>query len=171
MNTIARFALGHPLSTVDEEASELPQVAAQPGIELAGRVLLATIFLLSAFMKFFNYGEIVSYADAAGLPNPTVMVAIGGVVELLGGLSLVAGLLTRIGALALTVFLVLAAYYFHDFWLFTGAERQIQLTHFLKNVAIIGGMLLLVVHGAGRYSIDWLLRERLGRAPRPSSPE
>lgn len=158
MNTIARFAFGRP---APEEAAAFPQVAARPATALLGRVFLATIFLVSGVAKFFDLQSTISYAETAGLPWPEGLVPLAAVVEVLGGLSILFGVLARIGALALAGFLVLAALYFHDFWNLGGAERQAQMIHFLKNMAIFGGMLLLIAEGAGRYSVDRVIRKRM----------
>src|SRR5690606_36047888 len=118
------------------QASAIPQVAARPLTALVGRVCLAIIFLVSGVGKFTDLGASIGYARSAGLPWPEGMVPLAGVVEIVGGLSILFGALTRIGALALAVFLVPAALYFHDYWTLTGPERQAQMIHFLKNLAI-----------------------------------
>jgi putative oxidoreductase len=156
MNAVERFAFGRPISAREHT---LPQVAARPATALVGRVFLATIFLVSGLSKFGDFDSSIRYAEAAGLPWPEGLVPLAAVIEVLGGLSILFGALTRIGALALAGFLVIAAFYFHDFWTLAGAERQIQMAHFLKNMAIFGGMLLLIAEGAGRYSADWVLRK------------
>ncbi len=157
MNTVTRFAFGRP---IPEQAYTVPQVAARPATMLVGRMFLAAIFLISGVSKFIYLESTIEHAEAAGLPWPAGLVPLAGVVEVLGGLSILFGVLARIGALTLAGFLVLAAYYFHDFWNFGGAERQAQMVHFLKNMAILGGLLLIIAEGAGRYSLDWLMRRR-----------
>lgn len=157
MNAVTRFAFGRP---DPDQADTVPQVAARPATALVGRAFLATIFLISGITKFIDLESSISYADAAGLPWPEGLVPLAGVVEVLGGLSILFGVLARVGALVLAGFLVAATYYFHDFWNFGGLERQAQMIHFLKNMAIFGGMLLLIAEGAGRYSVDRLIRMR-----------
>jgi putative oxidoreductase len=92
------------------------------------------------------------------VPNPTFALfgAIG--LLLLGGLSLVIGAWTRIGAFFLLVFLCAATYFFHDFWQFVDPlQRQLQTIQFLKNVAIAGGLISLIAFGGGTWSVDgWI---------------
>ena len=158
MNAVERFTFGRPISVSEQT---LPQVAARPATALVGRVFLAAIFLVSGVSKFTDMGSSIAYAESAGLPWAEGLVPLAAVVEVLGGLSILFGAVTRIGALALAGFLVISAFYFHDYWNLVGAERQAQMAHFLKNMAIFGGMLLLIAEGAGRYSVDRMLRKRM----------
>jgi putative oxidoreductase len=158
MNTVAQFAFGRP---IPEQAYTVPQVAARPTTALIGRVCLATIFLMSGVTKFVDLESSIRYATTVGLPWPEGLIPLGAAVEVLGGLSILFGVVARIGALALAAFTAIATFYFHDFWNFGGLERQAQMIHFLKNLAILGGMLLLMAEGAGRYSLDHLIRKRM----------
>ena len=89
-----------------------------------------------------------------GVPIPGVMLA-GAIVFLLaGGVSVLVGYKIRVGAALLLVFLVLATYFFHDFWTFEGEARQQQMIQFLKNVSLMGTMLFLMANGPGRGSVD-----------------
>jgi putative oxidoreductase len=126
-----------------------------------GRLLLAILFLLSGISKIAAPGAIIGYIGAVGLPAPQFAYAVALVVEIGGGLLLVAGFQTRIVALVLAVFTVVAALAFHhDF------ADQNQMIHFLKNIAITGGLIQVASFGAGGFSLDaWL-----GRAvPKPAS--
>ena len=114
-----------------------------------GRFLLAAIFLISGFGKLMNPAGTIGYISAVGLPLPDVAYALAVVVELGGGLLLVAGYQTRIVALALAAFTIVAAVAFHSHF-----ADQNQLIHFLKNIAIVGGLLQVVAFGAGRLSVD-----------------
>lgn len=114
-----------------------------------GRLLLAAIFLISGIGKLLDPAGTIGYISAVGLPLPGFSYAIALIVEIGGGLLLIAGYQTRITALALAVFTIAAAIFFHrDF------GDQNQLIHFLKNVAIVGGLLQVAAFGAGRLSID-----------------
>ncbi len=106
-------------------------------VALAGRVLLSAIFLL------------IGYIAAAGLPLPQLAYALAVLIELGGGLALLAGYQTRIAAAALALFSVAAAFGFH-----ANFGDQNQMVHFLKNLAIAGGLLQLVAFGSGRWSVD-----------------
>lgn len=123
---------------------------------LAGRSLLALIFVLSGAGKLAAYAGTQQYMESAGVPGlllPLVILA-----ELGGGLALIAGLFTRLSAVALAGFSVVAAVLFHaDF------ADQNQMIHFMKNVSIAGGLLLLAAHGAGAWSLDALLARRGGK--------
>jgi putative oxidoreductase len=116
---------------------------------LLGRVLLAVIFLLSGFGKLTAISGTAAYFGAMGLPVPTATAVIVGLIELLGGLAVLLGFQTRIAAWVLAVFTIATALVAH-----TGWADQNQMIHFLKNVAITGGFLLLASSGAGAYSID-----------------
>jgi len=116
---------------------------------LLGRVLLAVIFLLSGFGKLTAISGTAAYFGAMGLPVPTATAVIVGLIELLGGLSILLGFQTRIAAWVLAIFTIATALVAH-----TGWADQNQMIHFLKNVAITGGFLLLASSGAGAYSID-----------------
>src|SRR2546425_10680832 len=128
-------------------AKELPRGAAL--LALVGRILLSAIFLVSAVGKLAAPSGTIGYIAAAGLPLPTLAYAIAVLVELLGGLALIAGYQTRIAAAALAVFCIAAAFGFH-----ANFGDQNQFAHFLKNVALAGGLLQLVAFCAGRLSVD-----------------
>jgi putative oxidoreductase len=124
-------------------------------ISLLGRLLLAAIFLASAVMNHIpNFADITNMLAAKGIPAPMVANAISIALMLLGGVSLVLGYKARIGATFLLVFLALAGYYFHDFWHYQGQEAQQQMIHFMKNVAMMGGMLFIIANGPGAWSLD-----------------
>ena len=74
--------------------------------------------------------------------------------ELCGGLSILLGWWTRVGATLLIVFLIPTTLIFHDFWTYEGAQQQMQMIHFMKNLAILGGLFVLLSVGGGPWSID-----------------
>jgi putative oxidoreductase len=120
-----------------------------------GRIALAVIFLMSGFQKFTDLSGVAAMIGSKGLPMPQVMAAISAAVELGGGVLIVVGWQTRIVALALALFSLVAAYFFHDFWhMPPGAEHTDNMIHALKNLSIFGAFLMLAAVGAGRYSID-----------------
>lgn len=126
--------------------TEAPSVA---GPALVGRVLIATIFLLSGFDKVADPQATLGYIGSVGLPFPKLALGIALVVELVGGLLLLVGYRTRHVAAALFAFTVVAAFGFH----FQLADQN-QFIHFFKNIAIAGGLLQVVAFGAGRLGID-----------------
>lgn len=121
-----------------------------PYADLIGRVMIAVLFVLSGWGKIGGYAGTQGYMQAAGVPGSLLPLVI--LVELGGGIAIVAGFQTRVVALLLAAFSVLAALLFH-----TGAD-QLQQIMFLKNLGLAGGFLFLVANGAGRLSVDRLLK-------------
>jgi putative oxidoreductase len=120
-----------------------------------GRVFIAIMFILSGAEKFMDLSGSAAAIASKGLPAPQVAAVATAVLELGGGLLIVVGWQTRIVALALALFTLVAAYFFHDFWhLPQGMERADAMIHAMKNLTIFGGFLMLAAVGAGRYSID-----------------
>ena len=116
---------------------------------LVGRLMIALIFLLSGTGKLTAPAATIGYIASAGLPLPHVGLVIAVLVEVGGGLALALGYRTRIAAAVLAVFSIAAALAFHhDF------ADQDQMIHFLKNVAMAGGLLFVAQVGAGRFSLD-----------------
>jgi putative oxidoreductase len=129
-------------------------------IALAGRVCYSAIFLLAPMAHFSP--QAVSYAAQQGVPMATLMVPLSGLVALAGGLSVLLGYKTRIGAWLLVLFLVPVTFSMHNFWTVTDPMMlQIQRAMFFKNVALTGAALLLTHFGAGPLSLD----ARPGRSP------
>ena len=142
---------------------EQMQSMAQALVSLLARLMIASIFLASAIgNKIPQFQATANYMQTEGVPNPQLALvgAIG--LLLLGGLSVVAGAWTRIGALFLLVFLAAATFYFHDFWKFADpTQRQLQTIQFMKNLAIGGGLLTLIAYGGGAWSVDgWIAKRR-----------
>jgi len=121
----------------------------KPYIDLAGRVLIAGLFVLSGFGKISGYAATQGYMQSVGLPGGLLPLVI--LIELGGGIAIVAGVYTRLVALLLAGFSVLAGLLFH-----AGSPDLVQQIMFLKNLGLAGGFLFLVANGAGRLSIDHL---------------
>jgi len=121
---------------------------------LAGRVLLALMFVVAGFGKIGSFEETAAYIASTGLPMPQLGVVIGIVVEVAGGLLLFVGWKARWAALALAAFSVAATYFFHNFWNMTGPVAQTNQLLFMKNISVIGGLLMVWAFGPGRYSVD-----------------
>jgi putative oxidoreductase len=120
-----------------------------------GRILIAIIFVSSGIEKFMDLGQTASALASKNLPYPDVLAALTATLELAGGLLIILGWQTRIFALALAAFSAVAAYFFHDFWnLPAEPQHTDMMIHFMKNISIIGGFLMLCAVGAGRYSLD-----------------
>jgi putative oxidoreductase len=115
--------------------------------ELTGRVFLAALFLLSGIGKLGAYSATAGYMASVGVPRGLLPIVIG--LEIGGALALIVGWQTRVVAFLLAGFTIISALIFH-----THFADQIQMIMFWKNTSIAGGLLLLVVHGAGPLSLD-----------------
>jgi putative oxidoreductase len=124
-------------------------------VSVVGRVLISTIFLMAAVgNKIPNYGTIIGVMDRQGVPQPQVLLPLAIVFLIAGSLSVILGYWARIGAALLAVFLVLATYYFHNFWDLTGSDREAQMIQFMKNLSMFGAMLFIIANGSGAWSLD-----------------
>ncbi len=125
-------------------------------ISLLGRLCLTTIFLMSAIgNKIPQFENVAGAMQVEGVPVPKIALAGAIAFLLLGSASLILGYKARIGATLLLVFLALATYYFHDFWTIEDAAQQHgQMIHFMKNLALMGAMLMIIANGAGAWSLD-----------------
>ena len=127
----------------------------QSVLSLVGRLAIATIFLMSAVgNKIPNFSGVAAYMASESVPMPQLMLVGGIVFLILGSLSVIAGFKTQIGATLLLIFLILATYFFHDFWTFEGEARQNQMIQFMKNLSLMGTMLFLIANGPGKLSLD-----------------
>lgn len=126
----------------------------QNPLALVGRILIALLFIPAGFGKISGFAGTVGYATSVGMPMPTVAVAVGLLIELLGGLALLFGLGTRIAALALAVFTLAASFFFHAYWALPADQQMMQQLLFFKNVAVTGGLLAFAAFGAGAWSVD-----------------
>lgn len=115
--------------------------------QLIARVFLGHIFLLAGVSKMGAYAATQGYMNAMGVPGVLLPLVI--LLEIGGGLAIIAGWKTKWAAIALAIFSLVAAAIFHN-----NFGDQMQMIMFMKNVAIAGGFLLLAVHGAGAYSLD-----------------
>jgi len=127
-------------TTIDNKNSVLPFV---------GRILLAAIFIVSSLGKIAAPEATQGYIASVGLPAPLLGYLAAVAIELGGGLLLLAGYRTRAVALGLAVFSIVSALIFHH-----ALGDQNQLFHFLKNLAMAGGLIQVVAFGAGAFSID-----------------
>lgn len=125
---------------------------------LIGRILIAAIFVASGVAKLTDPAGAGGYMTHAGIPSADVLVYVAGVAEVLGGLALVFGFLTRLAALGLILVLIPTTLLFHNFWTMEGAEAKTQMVNFMKNLAILGGLAMTFAFGPGRFSLDGLMR-------------
>ena len=116
-------------------------------VNLAGRVLLAHIFLLAGINKITGYSGTQGYMEAMGVPGMLLPLVI--LLEIGGSLALIAGWQTRLAAYALALFSIVSALIFHS-----NLGDQMQMILFMKNWAMAGGLLVLAANGAGAYSLE-----------------
>jgi len=134
----------------------MPRVL-QGSLAVLGRMMLCAIFLMSAVgNKIPNFEQVAGYMAKAGVPQPKVMLAGAIAFLIVGSLSIIVGLRARFGALLLLVFLVLATYYFHNFWAYEegSPEHQQLMIQFMKNLGLMGAMVLIIANGTGPCSLD-----------------
>lgn len=123
-------------------------------VPLAARILMSSMFLWSGLGKIMAYSMMAGYATSKGLPMAGIAVAIAAVIEILGGLAILTGFHTRAASWVLFVYLIPTTIVFHNYWALQGAMRIDTQTHFMKNLAIMGGLLLLAHFGAGDFAFD-----------------
>jgi putative oxidoreductase len=127
---------------------------------LVGRVLLGWVFLIGSWGKLTGIAGFTGYITTLKVPAPGLMAWVGAIAELLVGVTLVFGVATRYGAVLGFIFVVVATAIAHRYWEFPAAQQLGQYINFMKNISIMGGMLLLFITGAGRFSLDgWLGRK------------
>ena len=121
---------------------------------LIGRILIAIVFLLSAWGKLTGFEQTAAAMGGKGMPMPEVLLVCAIVIELGGAAMLLLGWHARLTATALAVFLVVASLYFHNYWSYPQAEQRNQRNHFMKNVGFVGGLLVIIGLGAGPVALD-----------------
>jgi putative oxidoreductase len=127
---------------------------------LVGRILLALVFLVAGIRKVMAPAASAGYLAKLGFPAPEIMVWVAIAFELGGAILLILGWKTRWAAWALALFTLIATFAAHRFWEVDPAQYANQMNHFLKNLAIIGGMAILAATGPGPLSVDGRRRVR-----------
>jgi putative oxidoreductase len=120
---------------------------------LIGRILLSVIFILAGLHKITGFESTAGYMASKGLPMVNVLLVLTIIIELGGGLLILVGYQARWAATAIFLFLIPVTLIFHPFWSFTGQEATQNFQSFFKNLAIMGGMVYLMVHGSGPLSL------------------
>src|SRR3954468_20035313 len=110
----------------------------------AGRALLGALFFISGINKILAFSYVAGWMASSGVPASNLLLAITIAIEVLGGLMLITGYKARLAAVVIALFLVPVTLVFHSFWSADAANFQNQLTQFLKNLSILGGLLLLI---------------------------
>lgn len=126
----------------------------QNTLNLAARLLMVVLFLPAGIGKLTGFAGTVGYISSVGLPLPTVAAAVALIVEIVGSLALLAGFGTRIAALVLAAFTLVASFFFHAYWGVPADQAFMQQLLFFKNIAVVGGLLAIAANGAGAWSLD-----------------
>jgi len=126
-----------------------------PMLPLLGRVLIGALFVTAGVRKLMGVAGAAAYFAKLGFPAPEVMAYLAILIEIGGGLLFIIGWRTRLVAWLLVVFTVIATAMAHRFWEFTDpGQYNAQLNNFLKNIAVIGGLLMYITFGPGSASVD-----------------
>ncbi len=128
--------------------------ATSDALSLIGRIFLAVIFLVSGFGKIGGFEGLLGAIASKGLPMPQVFAIATIVIEVGAGLMLVFGWKARWAAFLLAVFTAIVTFFFHNFWAVPKAQEYMEQINFMKNLALIGGLLFVMAFGPGRLSID-----------------
>ena len=148
MSAVSASSLAIPSQRVS-----VPTVSTvKPSVVVTARVLYAAIFVLSGLTHFTS--KVIGYAAASGVPLATLAVPTSGILAVAGGLSVLLGYRARIGAWLLVLFLVPVTLMMHNFWAVKDPMmQQVQFVMFMKNLALIGGALLITQFGTGPWSL------------------
>lgn len=121
---------------------------------LVGRILLAALFVPAGFGKLMGFAGTVGYIASVGLPLPQVAAVVAILVELGLGLALLVGFKTRWAAIGIALFTLVATFSFHNYWAMAADKAFVNQLMFFKNIAVVGGLLVVWAFGPGRLSID-----------------
>lgn len=136
-----------------------------PVFPLLGRLMIVYIFATSGLAKVLDWSGNVQYMGTRHLPMIPLLLAIAAAVELGGSLALVTGYQARLAAFILAIYTLVLTLIFHAYWSAPASLAGMQETHFRKNLAIAGGLLVLAWCGPGRWALG--NRERVPTGPRP----
>ena len=121
---------------------------------LIARILLALMFLLAGLSKFAGLEGTAGYIASKGLPLPQLLALGTAALEVVGALLLIVGWHARWAALVLAAFTLLATMLFHNFWAMPADQQMMQQLMFMKNLSVVGGLLVVFGLGAGTLSLD-----------------
>jgi putative oxidoreductase len=122
---------------------------------LIARLFFSLLFIITGLNHLLNLERMAGYVRQKNLPVPKVVVAVSGAAIIFGGISVLLGLWVKTGALILMVFLVITAFFFHNFWEKEDPREKVnEMNHFLKDIALAGASLLIWYFGTGPFSLD-----------------
>ncbi len=123
-------------------------------LNLVGRLALAALFLPAGLGKISGFEGTVGYINSVGLPLASLAAVVAIVVEVAGALALIAGFQVRLASLALAVFTAVATVFFHAFWAVPADQAFVQQLMFFKNIAVVGGLLVLASQAPAGWTLD-----------------
>ena len=126
----------------------------QSALNLIGRLLIVALFLPAGLGKIAGFEGTLGYFASLDIPAPVFALVATIVIEVLGSIALIVGFQTRIVAVIMAIFTLIAAATGHAFWAAPADAAFIAQLLFFKNVAVMGGLLVLASAGAGSFSID-----------------
>lgn len=139
-------------------------------LSLVARLMITAIFLSSAVLnKIPQFNNVAEMMAGKGVPQPKILLAGAIAFLILGSLSLILGFRARLGAFLLLVFLAAATYYFHAFWKLPAEEQMPEQIAFMKNLALMGTMVLIMANGVGPWSLD--ARRQAGAGSEPGDED
>jgi len=124
-----------------------------PAVPFLGRLLIIYIFLTSGIGKVISWNGNIAYMSTRHLPMVPLLLAVAAIIELGGSICIAIGYHARIAAFVMFLYTAALTVLFHNYWSFTGQLAGTQETHFRKNLAIMGGLLILAYSGPGAWSI------------------
>jgi len=129
--------------------------------QLLARILMSIVFIIFGYLQFTNIAGyaanpsvLKAVALTGGILSPTVIAYLVAAIDLFGGILILVGFQTRWAALVLIIFCICTLFIAHNFWTMAGPARAANMGNFYKNIALIGGLLLLMNTGPGGYSVD-----------------
>jgi putative oxidoreductase len=149
------------VSTTPAETSFADRCAASchDVVALVGRVIMSWIFISSGFGKITDVAAFSTVLAKRGVPAPSFMGWLGAIVEFGGGLLILLGVKLRYAAILMILFVIVATLISHRYWDYPVDQLVAQKTNFWKNITIIGGLLFMFLAGAGRYSVDGMMKK------------
>ncbi|MBU3541928.1 DoxX family protein [Polynucleobacter sp. MWH-Loch1C5] len=128
--------------------------ASQSLINILGRLLIVALFLPAGISKIGSFEGTVGYFNSLGIPAASLAVAITILIEVVGSLALLVGYKTKIVAIILAIFTLAASIVGHAYWAAPAEQAFVAQLLFFKNIAVIGGLLILATSESGRFSFD-----------------
>ena len=120
---------------------------------VVGRIMLALIFLTSGLSKISGFEGTAGYMASKGVPLVNIALVLTIIIEVGGAAMIILGYKARIGAAALFLWMIPVTLIMHNFWALPEAAKQIQMSMFMKNISMMGGMLLIIAFGSGPKSL------------------